>query len=88
MKNVNKAKVVFTSAKSLAWFIVSTFLIILLIVLTVLEYGMLGPILGTVLGGAKPIYGENNLNIYKSEYATKEASTQAGNELNVEIAEE
>ena len=52
MKNVNKAKVVFTSAKSLAWFIVSTFLIILLIVLTVLEYGMLGPILGTEIGRA------------------------------------
>lgn len=88
MTHGQRFKAIFRSAGSVAWFIVSTFLIILLAVVTVLENTILNPILTTVLGGPMPILGEDSLEIYKSDYKNKAESTDAGDELNVKIAEE
>lgn len=88
MTHKGRFKSIFKHAGSLVWFIVSLFLIIVLVVVTVLENTLLQPILTTVLGSKKPIFGENNLEIFTSEYSSKKESTTAGNNLNVEIAEE
>lgn len=88
MSGKQKFKAIFKSAGSLAWFIVSIVLAVVLTAVTILENTLLEPIFGTVLGGQKPIFGENNLSIYQSEYGNKEESVEAGNRLNVQIEEE
>lgn len=68
--------------------VTSILLAAVLITLTILEYGLLGSILGTVLGGPQPIKGDGGLKIYESDYKNKAESVKAGDELNVRIAEE
>lgn len=75
----------------ISWIAVTSFLLIFLIVLTVLENGLLYPIFTTVLGGKKPIFAgadEAYEKIYTSDYNNKDESVKAGNELNVKIEEE
>lgn len=72
----------------LAWSIVSVILAAVLVTLTILENGLLYSIFGTVLGGPMPIKDDSVEAVYKSEYKTKEESKEAGDNLNVEIAEE
>lgn len=88
MKHIDRFKSIFKNAGSLVWFIVSTVVVILLVVVTVLENTILQPILITVLGSKKPIFGDDNLKIFTSEYESKKEATEDGNDLNVEIAEE
>ena len=73
---------------TIVWAVVTVILAIVLTVVTVLEYGLLEPIFTTVLGGPMPIQGDNALDIYKSDYSSKAEGVEAGNELNVRIAEE
>ena len=70
------------------WAVVSALILILLTVLTVLEHTLLYPILGTVLGGHMPVKDDSITPVYTSEYASKEDSRKAGDELNVDICEE
>lgn len=76
------------SVRTVVWGAVSVFLIIVLALLTVLENTMFKSILGTVLGGPTPIKSETSVEYYKSEYGSKQESKEAGDRLNVEIAEE
>lgn len=84
----NKFTAIFKNKGSLAWSIVTLFLVILLTVVTILENTLLGSIIGTVLGGPMPIKGEDSLDIYKTDSPNKDESVRKGNELNVKIAEE
>lgn len=75
----------------ISWIAVTAFLVVFLMVLTILEQGMLNPILTTVLGGKKPILASEESGyekIYKSDYESKQASVDAGNRLNLEIEKE
>ena len=85
MKNNKKRKGI---GGVIAFAAVSVVAVALLATVTVLENGVLEPILRTVLGGPAPIEGPNSLSIYKSDYASKQESTEAGNKLNVKICEE
>ena len=84
-KNTKKG---FFSAGTITWLSVTAVVMAVLIVLTVLENGLLRSIFGTVLGGRTPVFGDNSVEIYTSEYDSKEQSVEAGNELNVRIEEE
>lgn len=72
----------------IVWLSVTTVVMALLITLTILENGLLSSIFGTVLGGKTPKFGDNTVEIYKSEYNSKAESVEAGNRLNVEIEQE
>lgn len=85
---MNKFLKVLKRKGTIIWLTVTALLTALLITVTVLGNTVLEPILGTVLGGPKPIKGENSLEIYSSDYKSKEEATEAGNALNVKIAEE
>ena len=71
-----------------AWIIVTSILLVLLTTATVLCATTFRSILGTVLGGKKPIMAPQSASVYKSDYATKEAAKQAGDKINLEIAKE
>lgn len=72
----------------IVWSVVSVVLVAILAVVTVLENTLLEPIITTVLGGPTPIKGKNSLDIYSSDYSSKEEVLEAGNALNEEIAKE
>lgn len=73
----------------IVWGSVSTFLIVFLLVLTILEYTLLNSIFTTVLGGSQPIISEDGYEaVYTSQYDTKNDVLEAGRELNVRIEEE
>ncbi len=72
----------------IVWGICSVLIAGVLIAATILEQGMFKSILGTVLGGPKPILDPSIEKLYESDYATKAESKEAGDNLNVEIAEE
>ncbi len=81
-------KSIFKSVGSKVWLVVTPIVLAILIALPILAQGIFYPILGTVLGGKMPIIDETLEKTYVSDYESKEASTEAGNKLNVEIAEE
>lgn len=86
-----KKKNWFFSAGTIAWLSVTAFLLALLIAFTALcvpDTALYHPIMATVAGGKTPIYGDEGLDIYKKEYSSKSKAVEAGNELNVRIAEE
>ena len=85
---MNKFVKIIKRPATIVWTAVTVFVVALLIVLTVLENTLLYPILSTVLGGPKPIKADGGTEIYKSDYASKKESKEAGDRLNVEIAEE
>lgn len=70
------------------WIAVTSCLLLLMIVATTLCTTMFRSILGTVLGGKRPIMADGSEVIYKSDYASKSEAKQAGDELNLEIADE
>ena len=72
----------------ITWCAVTAVLIAFLITLTVLANGLFNPILTTVLGGKKPIQGDDVREIYVPDYDSKAAATEAGEALNVRIEEE
>ncbi len=75
----------------ITWASVTAFLLVFLMVLTILEQGMLNPILTTILGGKKPILADESSGyskIYKSDYNSKDDSIAAGERLNLEIEKE
>ena len=77
--------------KIITWGAVTLFVGALLITATVIavpETGLVHSILGTILGGKKPILEDSYEKIYKSDYKTKEESVKAGDDLNVKIEEE
>ncbi len=67
------------------WASVSVVVIALLIAVTILSQGIFYSIAVTFLGGKKPILDDTYEKIYTSAYDSKEASVEAGNNLNVEI---
>lgn len=85
MKTNNNKK---STKKVVVWAICSVFIAAVLVVANILEHGMFKSILGTVLGGPMPITDSSIEKIYKSDYTSKEASKEAGDKLNVQIAEE
>lgn len=85
---MNIIKTIFKNTGSRIWFIVTIVVLALLITATILLSGILRSIVGTVLGGPGPIQREGVTAIYKSDYDSKQASKEAGDALNVEIAEE
>jgi beta-glucosidase len=73
----------------IVWGSVSTFIIILLIVITILMTSTFQLILTTVLGGKTPVIDEaNSANYYTATNSSKALSKTEGDKLNVEIAEE
>ncbi len=85
---MNKFGKIIKRPATIVWAAVTVFVVALLVVLTALENTLLYPILSTVLGGPRPIKADGGTEIYKSDYASKKESKEAGDELNVEIAEE
>lgn len=85
---MSKFTKVIKRAGTIVWMAVTVFVIALLTTLTVLENTLLYPILSTVLGGPSPIKSDGGLKIYTSDYDSKKESKEAGDRLNVEIAEE
>lgn len=72
----------------LAFIITACVLVILLAVATVLCTTTFRSILGTVLGGKRPVMAEGSEAIYTSDYKSKEEAKAAGDELNLQIARE
>lgn len=86
---MNIVKTIFKNKSSRRWSIVSLSVISFLLVVTILASTIFNSILSTVLGGRKPIFDTSSVTAsYVSEYDTKQASYEAGNALNVEIAGE
>ncbi len=73
---------------TIVWASCSAFIIAFLITATILVNGIFKPIIGTVLGGPMPVFDPTVEKLYESDYATKAESKEAGDKLNVEIAEE
>lgn len=88
MKNKNNFATIFKKPGSLVWLIVTAIIVAVLVIATVLENTIYYPILTTALGGPKPIKSDGGIEIYSSDYDTKTQSKEAGDQLNVEIAEE
>lgn len=76
------------SSGKVAWAISSVLLAGLMTTATILVNGEFRPILTTVLGGEMPITDPSIEKIYHSDYESKIASKEAGDALNVQIAEE
>ena len=75
----------------ISWISVTTLVSAIFITLTAIavpEKGVIHPILGTILGGKKPITDDSYEKIYKSDYKSKEESVKAGDDLNVKIEQE
>jgi beta-glucosidase len=72
----------------IAWGTVSTFLIVLLLVATILVNTTFHSIVSTALGGQTPIIDDSGTKYYNYVNDDKSASKKAGDDLNVEIAEE
>lgn len=87
---MNIIKTIFKNTGTRVWLFVSLAVIALLLVVTILMSTTFYSIMSTVLGGRTPVFdtGSNVVAAYESEYTTKQASYEAGNALNVEIAEE
>ena len=85
MKTLKK---VFKGTAGKVWLCVTVLLLALLIVVSVLATSTFRSIISTVLGGPGAIMAEGVEPIYTSDYATKAESKEAGDELNVQIAEE
>ncbi len=81
-------KAIFKSIGGRVWFSITVVLLALLIVVTTLATTMFRSIIGTVLGGPMPVMADGVEAIYTSDYKTKAESKKAGDELNVQIAEE
>ncbi|MBE7088484.1 MAG: hypothetical protein E7370_03065 [Clostridiales bacterium] len=78
----------FNKRGTIVWACVSVFLAALFITITILANGILEPILQTVLGNKKPALDDSVNAIYTSDYNSKAESKEAGDKLNVEIAQE
>ena len=86
-----KKKNWFFTVGTTVWMSVTAAVLAILIVFTALcvpDTAPYHPILATVAGGKTPIFGDDMLDIYQSDYESKTAAVEAGNALNVEIAEE
>ena len=86
-----KKKNWFFTVGTTVWMSVTAVVLAILIVFTALcvpDTALYHPILATVAGGKMPIFGDDMLDIYQSDYESKTAAVEAGNALNVEIAEE
>lgn len=89
MSNMQKtAKVKTGKAGVIVWASVTTFLVILLIAVSILANTLLYPILTSTLGGRRPILGDNVEQIYTSDYNSKNEVVDAGRELNIRIEQE
>lgn len=85
---MNVFKAIFKRRGSVVWLSVTIAVVALLLVATILITGPFRSIIGTVLGGPGPIMREGVEQIYTSDYESKQASKEAGDALNVEIAGE
>ncbi len=85
---MNKIKKKSSKKGVVVWAICSVLIAGVLTAATILEQGEFKSILGTVLGGPKPILDPGIEKLYHSDYASKEEAKKAGDALNVNIAEE
>ncbi len=89
MSNMQKtAKIKTGKAGVIVWVSVTTFLVILLIVVSILANTLLYPVLTSTLGGRRPILGDNVEQIYTSDYNSKNEVVEAGRDLNIRIEQE
>jgi len=79
---------IFKHLGSRIWFCVTAVVLVVLLVGTILTTTVLRSIVGTVLGGPTPIMSPEVEELYWSEYNNKKESKEAGDRLNVAIAEE
>lgn len=86
MKKIFSA--IFKSLGSRIWFCATAVLLVVLLLVNILTLTAFRSIVSTVLGGRTPIMSPEAEEIYWSEYDSKKDSKQAGDRLNVAIAEE
>lgn len=78
-------KAIFKNIGSRIWFIVTAILLVLMITVSAVTTTTFRSILGTVLGGQRPILNPDIEAVYKSEYKSKNEVLEAGNKLNEEL---
>lgn len=86
MKNIFKA--IFSKKMSRIWFIVTSAVLVLFIVVNVLASATFYTVLASVFGGRRAEYADGNEAIYKSDYDSKEATLAAAEKFNEKIVEE
>lgn len=84
------AKIIFGDKGARIWFIVSSVLTVVLLVITILATTVLYELLSSVIGGSKRIVdgSSEQAALYKSDYDSKQEAYEAANLLNEKINEE